>query len=132
MEHRVPHLHCSLEEFASTLKDVTRLTMLSLFWEVNAMGIVLKEDDQTNLKYLTVAMAASETYGKSTCAIRFGFLMRGMAVGVNVVEAFLSYWLCWYVLSSGSEVGLNHYLFPLGILIAGWCSSCWHDGTSAR
>lgn len=31
--------------------------MLSLFREANAMGIVLKEDEQINLKYPSVAIA---------------------------------------------------------------------------
>lgn len=34
-----------------------------------------------------------------------------------LVEAILSYWLSWYVQSSGAEDGLNLYVFSLAILI---------------
>lgn len=35
-----------------------------------------------------------------------------------MLEAMLSYWLLWFVLLSGSEDGLNAYVFPMAILLA--------------
>lgn len=36
--------------------------MLSLFVEANAMEIILEEDDQVKLKYLTAAMAFDDNW----------------------------------------------------------------------
>lgn len=52
-------------EFIPTLEDVASLTMLPLFGEMNAIGIVLKEGDQTKLKHLTIAMATLKTSAKA-------------------------------------------------------------------
>lgn len=41
-EQGVPHFHCCLEEFISTLDDLERLAMLLLFEEVKKTGIVLE------------------------------------------------------------------------------------------
>lgn len=48
------------------LEEVARLTMLPLFREANAMGIILDGDEQSKLKYLTIAMIALKILGKST------------------------------------------------------------------
>lgn len=45
-----------------------RLTILPLFDEANVVGIDPEEDDQAKLKYMTVVMASSRTFGKSTYA----------------------------------------------------------------
>lgn len=61
---------CSCESytvvFSTTLEDVARLTMLSMFGEAIAMGLVLEENDKVKLRYLTSTMTASRTFDKST------------------------------------------------------------------
>lgn len=49
----------------------------------------------------------------------YGISMRGEGNQSNyVVEAFLAYWLSWYIFSSGSEGDLNQHIFPLAMEIA--------------
>lgn len=55
MEHEEPYLCGYLGEVHPTLENVVRLTMLPLFLEANAIGIILEGEDQTKLKCLTVA-----------------------------------------------------------------------------
>lgn len=62
------HLGCSVGEFTRTLEDGSWLTLLLMFGEANAMGIILEGEDQVNLKYLTVAMTSSRLSGKLTYA----------------------------------------------------------------
>lgn len=50
------------------LEDVERLTMLPLYGSVNALGIVLEEDGQVKLKYITASLAAGRMSTKSTYA----------------------------------------------------------------
>lgn len=52
--------------------------MLPLFGEAKAMEIDLEGEDQTKLKYLTVAIAASKTSSKSIYTTWLRFLTRGM------------------------------------------------------
>lgn len=49
-------------------KDNARLTMLPMFGEFNAMGVVLKEENLVKWSYLTSTTIASKTFDKSTCA----------------------------------------------------------------
>lgn len=51
-----------------TLEDIARLTMLPMFGEANDMGIVLEEEDEVKLRYLTSTMIATRTSDKSTYA----------------------------------------------------------------
>lgn len=53
-------------EFTFTLEDVMKQNMLPLFSEARPIKIVLEENNQVKLKYLTVTMAASRMCGKST------------------------------------------------------------------
>lgn len=48
------------------IKMFKRLTMLSMFVEANAMGLVHEENDQVKLKYRTFTMTTSRSSGKST------------------------------------------------------------------
>lgn len=57
MEHRVPYFCRHKGEFTPTLKDEAWLTMLILLGEANSIGIILEEDYQTKLKYLSVGAA---------------------------------------------------------------------------
>lgn len=42
----------------TTLKDVTWLTMLSIFVEKNVIGVVLEGEDKVKFQYLTYIMIA--------------------------------------------------------------------------
>lgn len=42
------HTSIAAKELTSTLEDVSRLTLLPIFREANAMWIVLEEEDQLN------------------------------------------------------------------------------------
>lgn len=55
-------------DLTTTLEEVVRLTTLSLYGKANSMGTVLEGDDQTKVKHLTTAMAASKTFGNLTYA----------------------------------------------------------------
>lgn len=83
-----------------------------MFREINAMGMVLEEEDEMKLRYLTFAKTTPRTYGKSTylCPL----LRRGRSG--YVVEALYVDSSTWYTLPSGLEDGLNPY-FPIAILI---------------
>lgn len=48
-------------EFTPALEDVSLLTLLPLFAEGNAMGIVLGEEDHVNVYYLMVEMTTSRS-----------------------------------------------------------------------
>lgn len=102
-------------EFTPTLGDVVRLKLLSMFGKINAMGMVLEEEDEMKLWYVTSAMIASRTYSKSTYLRP---LLRG-GRSRYAVEALYVDSMTWYTLPSGPEDGLNPY-FPLAILIAKW------------
>lgn len=54
-------------KFTHILKDVTILTILPMYGEANAVGVILEDDDGVKLKYLTSAMAVSRTSTKSIC-----------------------------------------------------------------
>lgn len=51
--------------------------MLSIFREANAKEIVLEEDDEGKLKYLTSAKTTSRTIGKSTYVTWLRFFDEG-------------------------------------------------------
>lgn len=82
------------------LEDMRRLTMLSMFWDMNAMGVVIEGKDEVKLQYLTFGMTVSKRFGRSTYAAFWDFSMNRMAVEANVVEVFLAYWLSCFVLPS--------------------------------
>lgn len=78
-----------------------------------------RRKDELKLRYLTSAMTTSRTSGKSTYAtcLRF-FPEPEWSRNKYAVEVFLAYWLSWFILSSDPDVGLNHYVFELVILLA--------------
>lgn len=93
-----------------------RLTVLPLYEKANKMGIVNEGDDQTKLKYLTVSIAATKTFGKLTYATwlqffdereggRSGYIMKACRHTALLV--------CAVQLSRGTD----SYVFPLAILI---------------
>lgn len=69
------------------------------------------------LKYLLVETTDSSSSGKSTYATGLHFFMKGMTISTVVIEAFLSYYLSWNVLSRWPERGLDQYVFPLAVQI---------------
>lgn len=94
-----------------TIKDVVRLTILSMFKKPNAMGIVLEEEDGHKLRYLTSGMTASTTSGKSTQATWACFFNKGDGSRVIILWRLLTYRVPCYVVSIGSKI------FSLAILI---------------
>lgn len=77
-------------KFTLTLEDVASLTMLPLFGEANAMGIILEENDQTKLNYLS--HGCFEGTGQvDLCDLAMIFLRGGGSRSGYVVDAFLSY-----------------------------------------
>lgn len=72
-------------------------------WWNKSCGDRLVKDNQVKLKNLIVAMAMI-TSGKLTYATQLWLFDEGDdSKNIDVVEAFLTYWLSWYVLPSGLE-----------------------------
>lgn len=77
-----------------------------------------------------------EVVEKSTYTTWLRFFCEGRASLLDsVVEAFLAYWLSWYMLANRSEDSLNPYIFPLkilGLLIwARWMDREYHPGSGS-
>lgn len=56
------------EEFTPMLEDVVAITISSLFGDKNAIGIVLKGEDEMTLQLLTIVLSSSKILGKFTSA----------------------------------------------------------------
>lgn len=90
------------------------------------MGIVLEGEVQVRLKYLTTAMAASTSTGKSAYTTWLRFFYEGDGSQSEFMdEAFLAYWLSWYVLPSGPEERLTPMSFPYPFRLQERFSSLW-------
>lgn len=59
-------LYCSPGRVHPNFGDLDHLTLLALFGEPNALGLVLREEHQMKLKYLTATKTASRSSMKST------------------------------------------------------------------
>lgn len=110
-------------EFGPILEDVVVLTGLPVFGEVQAIAISddssTKLDDEgvIRLSLLDEALTASKHKGSTYNS--FSFFSSGPGAASEVkVEAMLSFWLSWYVLTSGPEDGINAFVFPLAIHLA--------------
>lgn len=55
------HFEAARKKFTPTLEYVARLSKLPLYGDVNAVGIILEEDDQVKLKYLTLMQLERHT-----------------------------------------------------------------------
>lgn len=87
-----PYFHCRLRGVHPILEGVGQLTLLHLFGEANAMGIVPEEENQVNLKYLTGAIIASRSSTKSNYTTGMRFFCKGNGNRLSfVVKAFLVY-----------------------------------------
>lgn len=79
-------------EFTPFLEDMARLTMLPMFVETNAMGVVLEERDEMKLMYMTSVIITPTMSGKSTYTTWPQFFDEGDGSrSCYVVEAFLTY-----------------------------------------
>lgn len=72
-----------VREFVHTLEDMAVLTMLPIYTKKNAMGVVLGENENWKLEYLTYATSASKPTSKATYASWICFFdeRRGTRVG---------------------------------------------------
>lgn len=83
------------------------------------MEVVLEGEYKVKLPCLTSAMSASSTSGKLKYATCLRFFNEGDgSLSGCIMEAYLAYWLSWFVLPSGLEDGLNPYVFPMTIWLA--------------
>lgn len=74
------------------LEDIVSLTMMSLYGVRNVMGIVLEDDDEAKLKFLTSVTTAFKTSGKSTCISWLRYFDEGKGNQIRLVlEDLLSY-----------------------------------------
>lgn len=91
------------------------------------MGIILEEDTQVKLKYLTASRMSSKS--KYVTSIKFLVEGNGSRSG-RVVEAFLAYWLFWYGATKWSRECSKPLCDPLAILIERGSSSHSPSGLS--
>lgn len=85
------------------------------YGETNTMGVVLGEEDEESNKRVTSAMALANLCGKSTCASWRYFGEGEGSQGGLLLEALLSYWLSWFIFSSGPDDGLTDCVLLLAI-----------------
>lgn len=85
-------------EFGPILEDVFALTMLPLYRDTHAMGVVLSEEDNKKLAYLNEAMLASSASRKATYASWIGYF--GLGKGKTMVMPSR---LCWHSGDLGSS-----------------------------
>lgn len=72
----------------------------------NAMGVVLKGEDEAKLRYLTFAMTASKMHGKLTYTAWLRYFDKKRAELVRVLGGtLLAYWLPWFIPWSDPEAG---------------------------
>lgn len=82
------------------------------------MVVELREGDHVKMRFLTTVMVASRSSENSTFVSWLDIFNEGVASRFNcIMEAFLAYWLFWYVLVSKLEDGLYQYVFSLAIQI---------------
>lgn len=112
-------------EFGPTQEDVVVLIDLPVFGDVQAIAISddsstkLDDEGEIRLNLLNEALTTSKHKGKSTYNSWVSFFTKGSGAASEVkAGAMLSFWLSWYVLSSGPEDGINAFVFPLAIRVA--------------
>lgn len=78
------------------------------------MRVVLEEEDEVKLRFLTSAMTASRMCGKSTYTTWIHIMDEGHGSRSGyVLEALLTFWLLLYVLPSSLKDGLDQICVPL-------------------
>lgn len=92
------------------------LTMLPLFGDTHAIGIVLDEGNKMKLDFLNEVLFVPRPSGKVTYTmwIRYFKIGKGKNSGHHV-QAMVAYWLSWFVLPTGPKHELNSFVFPLAI-----------------
>ncbi|KAK9277971.1 hypothetical protein L1049_027528 [Liquidambar formosana] len=119
-------------EFGITLEDVVVLTWLTPFGEEKWSGIILSPQEQKAdeaLRDAVVEIGGSQKKCTLSGWVRYfykDFGAKGKSAKPGVghesdyeLEAFIAYWLCRHVLEGGPEDGINGWVFPLAIRLAG-------------
>lgn len=112
-----------------SLEDVASLTMLPMFGEANAVGIILEEDDQVKLKFLTIFMTSSRMSGKLTQVTRLRFFDKGDGSRTTMWWRPSQHTSSPSIYAEWPNGRLNLYLLPLAILIAKGSHSSWSSST---
>lgn len=91
------------------------LMSLSFFGEVHATGVTLKEEDQKKGEYKTKFLSSSKySMNKAT----YLYLEDGDRRDSQYqLEAFLTFWLSYFILPSPLDDGLHGYVFSLATQI---------------
>lgn len=91
------------------MEDIAMLMSLRLFGEAHTIGIILKEEDQKKVEYLTKSLSSSKySTNKATYLSWVKYFDYGEGRDSKFqLEAFLAYWLSYFVFRSPPEGGLH-------------------------
>lgn len=118
MEHIGSLIRGCLGEFTPRLEDVAVMTWLPIFGDRNAIGVILEGRMRKYCSYWRLLYYPRYLLNPP---MHLDPDMRGRREEEQLaVEALLSYWLSWFVLSSGPEDGINPFM-------SRWPSSSWKE-----
>lgn len=108
-------------EFVPTMEDVALLTSLPMFGEAQVTNLpVLTGENNKRIEALTSFLSKTKySMNKSTYLSWAKYFMEGHGQNSpHQLDAFLTYWLNYFVFPSSLEVAMSSFVFPMAIALA--------------